>query len=294
VVVTYNPNPGFIGNFHAILPQVDELIIVDNNSSGEVLARIREFTEHNRSAHLVSNDRNIGLAAAQNLGITEASPETEWIMLLDDDSLADPAMVSNMKSAYLRQPSQEDVAIVAPRIRDVNIDQDLLHLVEYKKIFFKRTKLDDKKTLGVLFAIASGCLIKKSIIEKLGKMRDEFFIDYVDTEFCLRVITAGYRILAVHDAELKHRLGAKSTHHILGKRVVAPNHSAKRKYTIYRNRVIVWREYLAKVPSYIIYDMLAAVFDVARILLLEKDKSNKLRQIGRGVYHGWTGYLERR
>ena len=291
VVVTYNPDDGFIDHFNAILPQVDELIIVDNKSSEGVLERIGEFVNQNSKAHLIANKKNVGLAAAQNLGISGASPEAAWIMLMDDDSLPDINMVSSMKSAYLNlsRSSQEGVAIVSPRVRDVNIDLDLLHIVKYKKVLFKRRGFEENPILSVLFAIASGCLIKKSVIEKLGDMLEEFFIDYVDTEFCLRAVSSGYEIIAVRDAVINHRLGAKSTHRILGKQIIAPNHSAERKYTIYRNRVIVWKEYLAKVPSYVIYDMLAAVYDTTRIALIEGNKINKLKNIVKGIYHGVSG-----
>ena len=43
-----------------------------------------------------------------------------------------------------------------------------------------KTNFYEKKTL-----ICSGTFINKNLIEKFGYLKDEFFMEYIDVEYCL-------------------------------------------------------------------------------------------------------------
>ena len=59
----------------------------------------------------------------------------------------------------------------------------------------------------VSFLISSGTLVPCSALLALRGMRSNYFIDHVDTEWCLRARAAGYLLLVVPEARLYHRLG---------------------------------------------------------------------------------------
>ncbi len=117
---------------------------------------------------------------------------------------------------------------------------------------------------------------------------EDFFIDYVDSEFCMTLITHGWKILLVKNAVLEHTLGNKQSHNFLGLEFVASHHFPERRFTIYRNRVCLLKKYLFRVPSFVIYDIAAAGYDLLRILLFDKNRARKLIQIVKG---GLTGLL---
>jgi rhamnosyltransferase len=145
-------------------------------------------------------------------------------------------------------------------------------------------------TLQYLFiAISSGSLIRASLFREIGLIRESFYIDYLDVDFCLRALRGGYRIIAVGDAVLYHKLGAQSEHLLLGRRFWAWNHPVSRRYTIYRNRTRIWRENLFSYPGFVCYDILASLHDLFRILMFEESKASKFRAALKGMGVGLFG-----
>jgi len=57
------------------------------------------------------------------------------------------------------------------------------------------------------FLLSSGSLVPLDVIDKVGGMEEELFIDQVDTEWCLRARSMGYRVFGAFGAILEHRLG---------------------------------------------------------------------------------------
>ena len=275
-------------HFEAIAPQVDAIILIDNGSGDETIAMLNELKEaYSEKLHLILLTENRGLGAAQNIGISEALARSyDWIMLLDDDSEASPDMVEAMASCYQALPHRESVALLAPRLWDEHARQEMPYIIASGKYGFKRRLFGESPTLEVLNAIASGSMIKRSVFEKERLLREDFFIDYIDTEWCLRLVSHGWRIIAVRAATLYHRLGKKENHPLLTFTVTTSNHTAARRYTIYRNRVRVWRQYMCRVPGYILYDMLAVGYDLLRVVCFEKDKGQKLAQMVKGAWAG--------
>ncbi len=288
IIVTYNPDSRFIDNLQAVITQVEALIIVDNHSNLSIQEKLKAFVkEHVEKTILILNSHNLGLSKAQNIGIKRAMEQNaQWILLLDDDSRPEKNMVKNMKQAYLHQPNGSEIAIIAPYIHENLKNYHPKYIIRNGSIFFKRSEFGQEPILDILCAIASGSLLKTSVLKEQGLMHEDFFIDYIDTEYCLRLIENNYHIIAVKNAILHHNLGAKTEHGIAGITLTATNHSPQRRYTIYRNRVIVWKRYLLKVPSYIFYDILASLYDVARIILCEENKFSKLYNAAKGCVVG--------
>jgi len=138
--------------------------------------------------------------------------------------------------------------------------------------------------------LASGSLIRANALLSVGEMRESFFIDYVDTDWCLRAVSSGWRLLVSHQAVLTHRLGAAQRHDVNRfVSILTKNHSADRRFTIFRNRLFMWREYWRRVPCFVSFDMIAACYDLLRIVLIEKNKGAKLRAALKGTLSGF-GY----
>jgi len=288
IIVTYNPDSYISENVESALKQVNRLLIIDNNSNESSKATLQKLSDNNQKIELILNNENIGLAAAQNLGLEKALFEqADWILLLDDDSQMNDNMATNMLTAYENHADKEQIAIIAPYIEEQNAKIEPKYMLSAGQLLFKRTGFGDKEILNnVLACIASGSLIKTSTIKELGLFKTQYFIDYIDTEFCLRVISANYKIIAVKNAILNHHLGEKTLHNVGEIRIPTSNHSAKRRFTIYRNRVWVWKKYLFKTPNYIFYDTLASFYDIFRIAAFEKEKFTKLKMVIKGLIVG--------
>ncbi len=142
----------------------------------------------------------------------------------------------------------------------------------------------------VTIVITSGALTNLQVWEKLGGFRDDFFIDYVDTEYCLRAKRAGYKILVSAGAKLYHRLGDKREVKRLGLTLKPTFHSPLRLYYVARNRVPMVREYALEFPHWFLFDVVAGAYNTLRILLTE-DK--RLQKLGATVQGTWDGLLGR-
>lgn len=291
IIVTYNIGLKYKENFDSIAPQVHRIFIIDNGSDRKTVSLLKTLKEENpEKVTIILNEKNLGLAKAQNIGLCHALKEAfDWVLLLDHDSRAYPDMIDNMDRALGDYPERERIGLVAPYLKEMNVKRKPRYIVSRYKILFERKRFGLTPVMDdVLCVIASGSLIRMELIRKLGKFREDFFIDYVDSEFCMRLITHGWKILLVRDALLEHTLGNKRSHNFLGLEFVTANHSPERRFTIYRNRVYLWKKYLFRVPAYILYDITAAGYDLSRIFLFEKNRARKLIQAVKG---GLTGLL---
>lgn len=293
VIVTYNIGSDFTENFESLIHQTDHAVVIDNGSGPETLAMLEALNaKHRGFMTLVHNSEN-NLAKAQNIGIRKAREGGfKWVLLLDHDSRLDHDMIGHMRAAYHDAQEREQIGILAPHIKDRNAPREHGYLKSLLILGFFRAYFNGKPVIDrVMSVISSGSLIPLDVFEATGMMDEKFIIDYLDNDFCLRLITRGYRIMVVRDALLYHSLGECREHQVLGLHVTSTNHSPLRRYYIYRNRLTTWRRYAFSVPAFVVYDVLASLYDMLRILLFEGQKLAKFRMIGRGMWHALCGRL---
>ncbi len=285
VVVTYNIGSRYLENFLAVKDQVDKVIIVDNGSDTHTRDVIKKIEKENKDkVETIFYSTNYGLGKAQNAGIKKAiSHGFQWVLLLDHDSRPEPDMVKNMASAWNTHPKKDKIAVIGPYISDVNTRQEPKYIVPSLGIWFTRKTFTGDIIDDALAVIAAGSMIRTAVLVQEGYMREDFFIDYIDVEFSLRLISHGWKIMAVRNAVLNHEIGNKKVINIFGRKIITSNHSAERRYSIYKNRCYVWRKYILKAFPYIIYDILAANYDVLRVSLFEEEKGKKLLNMFKGA-----------
>lgn len=280
---------------HQQLRPLQHIIVVDNDSNDATRSLLAQWrtqdTEHRRVIERA--DKNLGIA--QNEGIKAAQAlGAQWVLLMDHDSLADPQMLAVMEHGLLQHPRPETLGIIAPNLLDIHSKREARYPVmlgKYKvaRLGFTPELVRLEQVLGV---IASGSLVSMRALDAVGLMREDFVIDYIDKEFCLRLVRAGYAIIALRDAVLRHELGKAKDHMVLGRwRVTTTNHSAARVYTIFRNRVRCWYAYGHAVPAFMIYDVLAMCYDALRIGLFEEDTAAKLRAAWHGLCDARREYV---
>ncbi len=289
VVVTYKTGPQIGALLDALLAQVAHVYIVDNGSDTDIIALLKEYSASNKNTTLICNATNMGVAVAQNQAIRLAiGAGFDWLLLMDDDSRPQADMVQKMLSAF-KQQDDSKIGIIAPRLVEQNISVASRHLVPCCGIGFRRQVVDaGHNLLEAVTVIASGSLVKMEVFQNIGLMREGFFIDYVDHEFCLRARSCGYKIMVVGDAVLNHRQGNKRYENIAGVMLKTLNYNPTRYYYIFRNRMFFLRLYAKGFPFLIIHDGLACSLDIFRIIVREKNKKEKLSAMFRGLKDGIT------
>ena len=294
VVVTYRTGERLRHNLRATMAQVDRVVVVDNGSGPETLGILDVLVRSSDGRlEVLANERNQGLARAQNQGIVRAmGAGYRWVLLLDDDSLPAPGMVGALFTAYREAPRSRPIGLVVPRIERTGLGREQAYAVSGHPLAFSRRTFGAQPMLyDLVFAIASGSLIPAAAIECVGNMREEFFIDYVDVDFCLRLREAGYTIIAVAAAHLTHRLGRTEQKRLGGRALAVTHHDAWRRYHIFRNRVTLWRDWWLRWPAWVVFDVGAALLDLVRILRFETDRRAKLAGALMGVWDAIRGCL---
>ena len=296
VVVVFGPDDRFRKLLLSLVEQANKVWVIDNQPNYAFDKYLKGHKPcHRNNITLIENKKNVGLAAAQNQGIKLALEDgVDWVLLLDQDSILDKDFVKNMLKAGHKYKNKKNIGFLTPRHE---FDDGSPSVPTYSKGLFLRTKryhMDlDEIDDTILFGMASGSFIPRHTLEEVGLMREEFWIDYIDYEFSFRVRERGYRIIGVGGARLNHRLGIKNQLKILGKVFSFQVHPAFRRYTIYRNRIAVIKEYSRLFPEFVLFEVLSIAKDLCKLVLLEDQKFNKLRAIFIGIIHGMMGSFNR-
>ena len=292
IIVTFYPDDRFFEMLRSIDNQVDNIWIVDNGSSGQIRTKLEDLGSNaNNSFNFILNDENLGLAAAQNQGIREAINEgSKWILLLDQDSIPAGNMIDKMMVAAESYQNKNYLGMITPRHENDDGEPSIpsystKHGFRLRRYFMKVDEVDD--TLA--FGMASGSFIPSAVLQEVGLMRDDFWIDYIDYDFSFRLRKLGYRIIGVGAAGLKHRLGESFKKHIGNFSFTYHVHPALRRYTIYRNRIRVIREYGLKFPNFLIFEALSISKDILKLAFIEGDKKKKFNAIIVGIIDGLMG-----
>lgn len=288
IIVTHEPESGFFEHIHAIREQVGGIIIVDNGSASDTKQKLVTLATQGLCALLHSTENN--LAKAQNMGIVIAKQTgAKAVLLLDDDSIPTPQMTQQLLAAYNEQAPTVCIGLVAPHMVDRQSQRDTYYAIS-TRFAFKRVRADSQPMIWDAFnIIASGSLIPLSVLNEVGLMDESYVIDYIDKEFCLRLLHYGYHTLVVSQATLTHQIGQSEDHQLLGQRITTTNHSPLRRYYIYRNRLRTCARYFLYEPAFVLHDLMAIGYDLLRICLYESSKSKKLIYMLAGVWDACLG-----
>ena len=118
VVVTFRPRAEDLVNLARVRPQVQDLVVVDNGSPEDKLQLLREFSRDLEFV-LIENGQNLGIAAALNAGVQWAqSNQSNWVVLLDQDSSVTDGFIPQMLADFADQASRRNILLLVPRYRD--------------------------------------------------------------------------------------------------------------------------------------------------------------------------------
>jgi rhamnosyltransferase len=237
VVVAFHPDLERLQEqFVALLPQVTCVVIVNNGADNEVPIWAKQWPVN--QVHCISLGHNMGIAHAQNQGIEWAiSADASHILLMDHDSVPAINMVAHLMSELAVLPRAGAVGPFYSDDRRARISSPFIRTVGLRQI--KLNCSASSPVLEVDHVIASGCLIPVAVLKHVGLMRADFFIDFVDIEWCLRARSLGYCVYGVCMAHLEHRLGDNPVH-FLGCEYLT--HSPWRHYFHVRNAMLLYRE----------------------------------------------------
>lgn len=260
VVVLYNPQTDIIENIKSYINQLDQLFIINNSNSNMTLDFTQQLTSD--KIRIINNKENMGIAVALNQGVQLAlSNNFKYLLTMDQDSKISSNFVHD---ALYKFENQDDIGIVCPTIV-YNSNPVKKHTIAKSRI-----------------AITSGSLLNLSIINSIGGFDENLFIDYVDYEYSLRLLSKQFKILQLENAFLYHNLGNMAKVKFLWMTFFPTNHSPERLFYRTRNRFYVYKLYSESFKDFIFKDKLHFLKELFKILLLENNKLKKFIMVQRG------------
>lgn len=191
-----------------------EVIVVDNGSSdGSVGALGREFP----AVELVALGENRRFAGGNNAGLARALERgADAVMLLNNDTEADPGLVERLLLALDQHPGAGAVApliyFAAPSDRIWYAGGRLVPALGLAAHRGLRSRDDGRFRSVEDTGYLTGCclLATREAWERVGPLDERYFIYAEDADWCLRARAQGLRLLFVPTARLWHKVSASA------------------------------------------------------------------------------------
>jgi GT2 family glycosyltransferase len=269
---------------------LQEIIVVDNASTDGTRALL---AERYPQVKVIRMPENLGASGAWAAGISYAALEKrhEWIWSFDDDSVPkDDALEALLRGIESLRNADTEAGIVASLAthRDTAIC--------YPPFFWRDGPVMPSADLlkqPVLFAdvvMASGCMVRRDVVEKIGLPRADFFMDFFDTEYCLRARSHGYKIAVITSSELCHELGNARWVRFPGYSRLRAGYPPWRRYYLARNvTYAVWWLYPSRGSKRYVMRHLAR--RACGLLLFDSSKLAGLKKMAQGFWDGRRGRL---
>jgi N-acetylglucosaminyl-diphospho-decaprenol L-rhamnosyltransferase len=220
VVVVHEPVPELPRCLEALVPQVEELVVVDN-LGGTVVQGIR----------VIANERPVGFAANANRGI--AATAAPFIVVCNPDTQAAPDAVAVLRAFAERHPR---AGIVGPQLThpDGTLNPSRRRFPTIGGTLVRRTPL--RRVLGGTqrahygldgppgepvqadWLLGAFLLLRREMLDELGGFDEGFRLYGEDIDLAYRAAKAGWERWYVPQAKVQHAHQAVTDRRLLTRR----------------------------------------------------------------------------
>jgi rhamnosyltransferase len=221
VLTAYHPDERLLAVVESALLDCARVIVADNTPAGS--PSLSEKLADSRVL-VIRTGRNLGLAGALNLAVSELPADAQAVLFLDQDSVLPDGLVRGL-APHLADPT---IGIACPAVFDASSG------TSYEMLPNRHETVSEQRT-----AITSGMLVSRAALDRVGGFREDFFVDWVDAEFCVRLRRTGARIVQDRTVALPHSIGDRREHRLFGRAVRVIHYPAWRHYWFARNGLIL-------------------------------------------------------
>lgn len=172
-----------------------DVVVLDNGSTDGSVDYLRGL----KWVTLIESPQNIGFTAGNNLAIAHCDLDSDILMLNNDILITQADWLERLQETAFQAPN---IGVVGCRLRGE--DGKLQHAGTYifedtcwgQQIGGLQTDIRQyegvRDVQGVVFACA---YIKRELINLIGSLDTDYFAYFEDTDYCLRALAAGYRVV---------------------------------------------------------------------------------------------------
>ena len=193
VTTVYYPDEDFLlKNYLQVNKYLYKYIIVNNSPDYQFL-KIKDDDNI-----IIITSENSGVSGGANTGIKYAnSLSCNYVIFFDQDSLCDVDMLSQMISSL---KLFDNNCIIAPNVLNYS------NIGVHDKYFSKGTRIN-QRYIEIPTTQLSGMMVPLYLFDNIGLFDENYFLNFVDTEWCWRAIANNYKIIIDTDAKLYHAFG---------------------------------------------------------------------------------------
>jgi GT2 family glycosyltransferase len=260
-----------------------EIVLVDNGSADGSAERLAsEFTE----VRLITNEKNLGFSAGNNVAIREAMTRNpDYFLLLNNDTQVAPDFLSKLLAVA---ESDEKIGVVNPKILYFEPDDRIWYAGGFYKPWWSTGKVrgQNRRDMGkynetreISFVTGCALLIKVRVVRQIGLLDEVFFLGFEDLDWTMRAMQAGFRAYYVGSAVVWHK-ASYDTKKNLGKSIM-DFYRTRNSLLLARKHIPVryWPGFLLSLSKYVAYRS-------AGYLLRAEPK--RIRELYRGLWDGCT------
>ncbi|MFC1753742.1 glycosyltransferase family 2 protein [Thermoproteota archaeon] len=186
-----------------------EIIFVDNNSSDGSADYLKNNFQDDRIA-IHKADKNYGVPGGRNIGFLES--RGEFVVFLDNDTEVDKDWLGQLLEVF-----QSDEKIAVAQCKLLNFEErnrfdhagDYLtpfgFLCERSKQGLDRGQFDNVDE--IFSSKGAAMMVRSSIFRGIGMFDSSYFMYLEETDFCMRVWLAGYKVVFVPKSIVWHAYG---------------------------------------------------------------------------------------
>ena len=200
IVLNYNNESDTIECINSLdsITEFDlEIVVVDNNSKDAKL--LNNFVSNISNAVFHQAGENRGYAAGNNVGLRFAlNNSADYIAILNNDVIVNRDSFSESISMLDNNPH---AAFVSPTLLNYKSD-----IIQSQGVFLNFWGLNLIKNLGIdkqfipqegfieCHSIVGACMLfKPSIIDKIGLLPEEYFLNFEETDWCYKAVQHGMK-----------------------------------------------------------------------------------------------------
>lgn len=187
--------------------------LVDNGSQDGTPDAVRQAFP---DVTVIVNDRNLGFAAGNNVGIQHAlAAGAEYVFLLNNDTTVDPQMLGRLVDVAESDPT---IGITGPTMLYLDAPETIWcagNRIDWSTGSTERLRADmpvasveQLAYQDVDFITACAVCIKRAVFADVGLLDERFFMYYEETDWFARAAAAGWRTVYVPSARMWHKVSA--------------------------------------------------------------------------------------
>lgn len=186
-----------------------EIIVVDDGSDRNVQAWLKDYCGR-EGVTFIPKAENKGFAHTVNTGVAQA--KGDFLILLNNDVNLIKPILAHLEAAFARDPL---VGVVGAKLLypDMKVQHAGVVRMGKSPTFIHQNKFAQRNAAVVCqskyFVSVTGALftIRRSVLEAVGALNEDYFLACEDTEYCLRVWQNGWRVYYCADVEAVHQEG---------------------------------------------------------------------------------------